>query len=146
MRGQRVVTVLVAGLAGFGCNVFTDRTAGPSLVAGYLYVGDAYPHGNIELHEAITRCNEWHDCDYTGFMDGLMSASSDSDFVRGGWGIRIEFLRSWSDSELAPVRSELNRRAREAGLGPFVFIGADDEWPSCAGTPDCLTVDESIIP
>lgn len=44
------------------------------------------------------------------------------------------------------MRRELSRRAEALGLGPFVFIGADDEWPSCAGTPDCLTVDESIIP
>lgn len=134
---------LASGLVVLSLSLIGCGHGEPDLVAGYVYLGEDRTVASID---PILRCREWAKCSPAGYMAGVMAATTARDADLGGWGLEIEFLRSWSDEELAPVRAELERRAEELGLGPVEFIGADDEWPSCRGEPDCLTVDESILP
>lgn len=138
-RALARVGTLLALVVGSGC-LGADES---EIAAAYVYIGD---DRTVESVNPITMCNGWHKCDPSGFVSGLIRASTARDHARGGFGLRIEFDRSWTDAELAPVRAELARRAEALGLGRVEFIGADDEWPSCRGEPGCLTVNQSILP
>lgn len=70
-----------------------------------------------------------------------MASTPDHDV---GWGLRLVFQDGLSPGELSALKQRLNERSVAVGLGRPTFLDPDDEWPSCVGEPDCLTVDETV--
>ena len=112
-----------------------------SVVAAYVFLHADRFEAN-EFVDPIVMCNGWGRCTDAGFVYGLQAASV-SRMASGGWALELEFNRDVSGTDTAALQAELNRRAETLGLGTFKVLNGSDEWPSCRGEPDCLTVDES---
>lgn len=113
-------------------------------VAAYLFLDDDRSVAD-DLVSPMTMCNGFVRCTDAGFVGGLMSASVSS-VSTGGWALEVEFNRSTSGDDRAALVEELERRTASLALGPLVLLEGGDEWPSCRQPPDCLTVDESVLP
>lgn len=98
-----------------------------------------------DLWDPLLYCNGWEPCHPAGMMTGIVGAASASD-QRGGEGIRIHLDPAVDPGYLDQLIDELSRRATALGFDPIELLAGNDHWPSCRGKPDCLTVDESILP
>jgi hypothetical protein len=129
----------VAVLTSWAC---ADERDPDAIVAAYLFLHEDRREAN-DYWDPITMCNGYSRCSASGFVHGLQGASA-SRVASGGWAIELEFDRGVSAADIAALQAELDRRAGALGLGSVTLLRGGDQWPSCRGEPDCLTVDESI--
>jgi len=73
------------------------------------------------------------------FLPGIIAVLVGFDDRTDMRGIRMEFADSAPDSTREIVRD----RALAEGLDEPIWLGLDDEWPDCAGEPNCQLVREA---
>jgi len=73
------------------------------------------------------------------FIPGIIAVLIGFDKTTEVWGIRMEFADGAPDSTREIVRD----RALAEGLDEPIWLGLDDEWPDCAGEPNCQMVREA---
>jgi len=136
MRHRRIVVVCIAlVVAACGSEPWQGGLAGAP--AAYVDLSeDRDEAGELMIHlvsETGVRSTPF------GFQNGIIAAIPRLDERKGVWGVRMEFADGAPDSTREIVRD----RALAEGLDEPIWLGLDDEWPDCAGEPNCQLVREA---
>lgn len=124
------------------CGLGSQAPLGQSEPAAVYVFAGASTSDVQDIWDPLTGCFEEQPCDPAGTLAGIALILRARHF-EDGWGLKVVFDPESTDEIRETLLGKLSRRANDLGVIPEVLISAD-EWPSCAGQNDCLTVAETL--